>query len=274
MLNQSRFSACARYIVDCLYGRLPNQSETLLADPVVNGKVKIIQIFDYSLPPNIVNALINEDRGLLEPLPDRISNVLGMHYNVHADVVYAVSLSDINLMPTPIGIPMKDDTSRGYGLYHLDGATYRHYQYSIEPGAIGLNAKEPEITPNTMVALHEFAHALGSGQNGLIVDLYNDNVAHGMCINKKHSTARGIRPQEFAVLDGSQYQSASSRGQNLPYESNGVKWLSYHCEQHQPAYPAIMDLYYAAPGGRYERCEHDKITRQFLIDRLSAKVSR
>ena len=51
-------------------------------------------------------------------------------------------------------------------------------------------------------------------------------------------------------------------------------WQSYHCELIDPAFPAVMDNYWLAHDGIPEHCHHDKITRQFLMERLRAKIAR
>src|SRR5438445_3891970 len=54
--NQSAFDACAQYILDALFGKLPNQREALLADPTIDPHVRVISLFVPGLPAQDPNA--------------------------------------------------------------------------------------------------------------------------------------------------------------------------------------------------------------------------
>jgi hypothetical protein len=60
----------------------------------------------------------------------------------------------------------------------------------------------------------------------------------------------------------------ANRG-GLGYPSN---WGSFHCELHNPNLPGIMDSWRRHP--QWVMCEHDRVTRRFLLDRVRAKLAR
>ncbi|MGH7174555.1 MAG: hypothetical protein ACRELF_17750 [Gemmataceae bacterium] len=48
--NQAAFDACTQYILDALFGTLPNQREALLADPTITANVRVVSLFVPGLP--------------------------------------------------------------------------------------------------------------------------------------------------------------------------------------------------------------------------------
>ncbi|HEU0051526.1 MAG TPA: hypothetical protein VFQ39_00070, partial [Longimicrobium sp.] len=141
----------------------------------------------------------------------------------------------------------------------VDGLAFHHRHESLVPGTIAQHASAGSLT-----ALHEFAHALSSYSNGLLADLYVDG-SEG--VNNKHG--RPI-PATFASYDGAVFATDPARD-GLGYPEG---WRSYHCQLHDPEYPAIIDDYWQARDGLSERCQHDQITRRFLLDRVRAKLGR
>lgn len=105
---------------------------------------------------------------------------------------------------------------------------------------------------------------MSSYNNGTIVDLYVDSPAG---LNKK--AMRPI-PSGFAVYDGIALASDPVRD-GLGYPAD---WFTYHCELNDRAYPAVMDNFWLAHDYAPERCQHDRITRMFLLDRIRAKLRR
>jgi hypothetical protein len=75
-------------------------------------------------------------------------------------------------------------------------------------------------------------------------------------------------PINFGTLDGSALVTDLQRA-GLGYPPS---WQSYHCELIDPAIPAVMDDYINS--GNALACRHDAITRQFLIERLLARIRR
>jgi len=134
-----------------------------------------------------------------------------------------------------------------------------HRYYCRIPGTVAIHANATSMT-----ALHEFGHALSSYSNGMVVDLYVDS---GPALNCK--TGRPI-PPKFAIYDTAQNASDPKRD-SLGYPSG---WKSYHCELIDPGFPGLMDDYWQAPDHIPEHSQHDRITRQFLSDRVRAKIGR
>jgi hypothetical protein len=134
-------------------------------------------------------------------------------------------------------------------------------QVYLIPGTVALHTTSSSLTP-----LHEFGHAASSYSNGSVTDLYVDSPP---ALNNKRG--RPI-PGSFANYAGSALASDSARD-GIGYPAS---WQSYHCELHDAALPAVMDDYWLAStgAGGPEACQHDKITRAFLRDRILAKMSR
>jgi hypothetical protein len=257
--DRSAFDACCVYIITVLFGGLPGQAEKFLGDQALGPKVRVLSLFASGLPPVAENALVGEDSvsdGLLARR-DAFVPFLARH-GLAADVAYAVSLSPTHSRASTF-FTTDDDSRPGVG-FTLDGVSLSHRFYNLIPGAIALHA-----TASSLTALHEFAHALGSYSNGSIVDLYVDD---GPGVNSKRG--RPV-PPTFARYNAEVFETAADRDGLGPYPWG---WQSYQCERNDPAYPAIMDDYWMAPGGRSVACQHDRITRQFLMDRLRAKLSR
>jgi hypothetical protein len=256
--NQPAFNACAQYILDALFGTLPKQRETLLADPTIAPHVRVVSLFVPGLPAQHSNALVGQD-GVSNLLVARRSVFVPFltGYGLQADVAYAVSLSDSHDRASAWFT--SDDDARPGCPFAVDGVTFYHRHYNLIPGTVALHCNSKSLT-----ALHEFGHALSSYTNGSIVDLYVDSSAGlnnklGRPIPATFATYSGIALPVDTVRDGLGYLAG---------------WQSYHCELIDPAVPAVMDNYWAAPTGRPEDCLHDRITRQFLRERLLVKICR
>jgi hypothetical protein len=259
---QPAFDACADYVVDSLFGTLPGQAEALLADPAIGPRVKIVSLFISGLNPEDSNSLVAQDGVSNIAIARRtvFSPFLG-RYGLQADVAYAVTSSPTHTRASAWFT--SDDDTRGGVAFSLDGSTYVHRYHHVIPGTIAL-----PVTSKSLTALHEFGHALSSYTNGSIVDLYIDD---GPGLNSKIGRPIPAGPASFSTYNGTGMQTDLTRD-GLGYPAG---WQSYHCELNDTAYPAVMDNYWLAGGGATpESCQHDKITRKFLIDRLLAKVSR
>jgi len=147
----------------------------------------------------------------------------------------------------------------------MDGAAYTHCHSSTVPGTVAL-----PLSAHSVTAAHELGHALGSYENGQIVDLYNDWIPQpGLVVNKKNGRSPGGPiPSQFATYNDLTLASDPT-GSNPNYLAS---WTTYHCQRIDPVDPALMDNYW--PGTPPESCCHDAITRRFLHDRLLAKISR
>jgi hypothetical protein len=176
---------------------------------------------------------------------------------VIADVVYAISASSTHDRASA-WFTTDDDTGPGTP-FVVDGKTLHHRHRYLVPGTIGMH-----FNAASMTAVHEFEHAVSSYSNGQIVDLYVDSQPG---LNNKHG--RPI-PLKFGTYGPWTFNSDFTRD-GLTYPAS---WRSYHCEIHDPANPALMDNYYFASGGIPEVCQNDKITRQFVRDRVIAKIGR
>jgi hypothetical protein len=256
--RQLAFDASAANIVDALFGLLPGQKEQFMADPRIGPAIRVISLFVNGLAAVDSNSLVAED-GLSDTLVARRSAFVAFltRYGYKADIVYAVSQSDSH---TRASAWYTSDDDGGSGVpFDLDGVTYMHRFYCRIPGTVAIHTTSSSITP-----LHEFGHALSSYSNGSVTDLYVDS---DPALNNK--VGRPV-PRRFCTYNGS-VMSADATRNGLSYPAS---WLSYHCELHDPRYPAVMDDYWSASSGRPEDCQHDKVTRQFLIDRLIAKISR
>jgi hypothetical protein len=244
--------------MDSLLGKLPNQREALLADPTIDPYVRVVSLFAPGLPALDANSLVAQDgvSNLLVARRSRFVPFLSGH-GLQADVAYAVSLSETHDRASAWFT--SDDDARPGCPFALDGVTLYHRHYCLIPGTVAIHANSTSLT-----ALHEFGHALSSYSNGAVVDLYVDsspglNNKRGRPIPATFATYSGIGLPADAVRDGLGYPAG---------------WQSYHAELLDPALPAVMDNYWQAPGGVPEHCLHDRITRQFLRERLVVKINR
>ena len=257
--DAAAFDACADYINQSLFGGLPNQQETALADPAIAPFVKVVSIIESGLPPADANALVAQDSesDLLIARRTVFRPFLAAR-NLDADVAYAVSKSNTHTRASAWFT--SDDDTQGGVPFTFDGQTLAHRYQCLIPGTIAIHSSATSLT-----ALHEFHHAISSYTNGSIVDLYVDSSPGLNC-----KTGRPI-PPDFAVYNGVTMASDPVRD-HLGYPPS---WQSYHCELHDPNLPAIMDNYWlAAPAADSNACQNDRITRQFVSDRVRAKLSR
>lgn len=252
------FNTAANLIVSSVFGLLPGQREQFVADPAIGPKIRVISLFVSGLPAQDQNSLVGQDPVSTLLVPRRagfMPFLAGRGINV-ADVVYAVSASESHRRASS-WFTSDDDAKTGIG-FTLDAGMFSHRFFNIIPGTVAIHSGTDSITP-----LHEFGHALSSYSNGSVVDLYVD-LDPG--INNKK--ARPI-PSHFDTYDSIALASDLTRD-GLGYPP---AWTSYHCELIDSALPAVMDNYRTI-GITPEHCQHDKITRQFLMDRLRAKISR
>lgn len=256
--DQAAFNVCAQYILDALFGTLPNQREKLLDDPTIAPNVRVVSLFVPGLPPQDPNALVAQD-DVSNLLIARRSVFIPFlaQYALRADVAYAVSASASHDRASA-WFTSDDDASPGCP-FALDGVILYHRHDNLIPGTVAIHRNSKSLT-----ALHEFGHALSSYTNGSVVDLYVDSSAG---LNNKRG--RPI-PATFATYSGIALATDVARD-GLGYPAG---WQSYHCELTDPAVPAVMDNYWQAPGGIPEHCLHDRVTRQFLRERLLVKICR
>lgn len=256
--DEPAFDQCAAYIDDALFGNLPDQRERLLADPAIEPYVRVVTLFAPGLPAVAANALVGEHPLSLLLVARRATfRPFLARFGLDADVAYAVSLSASHARASAWGT--SDDDAGPGAPFELDGATLHHRHRSLIPGAVAIHASAHSLT-----ALHEFGHALSSYSNGYLTDLYVDS---GPALNNK--LGRPI-PPDFGTYEAASTASDPTRD-GLGYPAG---WASYHPEPIDPALPAVMDDYWMAADGLPEHCRHDRLTRQFLRDRLRAKITR
>jgi hypothetical protein len=259
--SKADFDACAGYVNDSLFGGLPGQAAQVLSDPAIGPNVKVVSLFLTGLAANDDNSLVAEDdpqkSNLVMTRRTKFRPLLAT-YGLSADVAYAVTGSTTHTRAS--AYYTSDDDGQGGVPFTLDGVTLFHRYENLIPGTVAL-----PVSSTSLTAVHEFGHALSSYSNGMIVDLYVDD---GPGLNSRRG--RPI-PAAFAHYNGNPYSTDAARD-GLGYPAG---WQSYHCGLLDPGYPAIMDNYWLGGGGALPNsCQHDGITRQFLRDRLLAKVGR
>lgn len=256
--DEMGFNDSCGHIVNVLFGELPNQREALLKEPSIADKIRVLSIFITGLPATNDNALVGQHSiaAMLVTRRSIFKDFLAL-FDITADVVYAVSDSQTHLRASA-WYSSDDDASPGEA-FTINGVQRFHRHFCRIPGSVAIHRSN-----RAMTALHEFGHAISSFENGKIVDLYTDG---DVGINKRR--ARPI-PDVFAVYDGVQFASDSQRD-GLGYPQ---AWDSYHCEVFDATLPSLMDDYRQAPDGQSVNCQYDKITRQFLLDRVRVKTNR
>ena len=260
MSDQVGFDSCVQNAVACVFGTRPGQAETFLADPLIGPRIRVVSIFQVGLDALDANSLVAQDG---------VSNMLIARRQVYvaflarlgqqADVVYSITKSDSH---TRASAWYTSDNDAGPGVnFTLSGVALSHRFYCLIPGTIALHISSSSVTP-----LHEFGHAASSYSNGSVCDLYLDSPP---ALNNKRG--RPI-PINFGTYNSAAFASDGARG-GIGYPPG---WQSYHSELNNPSLPALMDDYWQAStgGGGPDACQHDKITRQFLRERIIAKLSR
>jgi hypothetical protein len=262
------FTETAEYIKKNLFGELPGQAEQLLADSPYRDKIKFWSMYISGVTPNGASSLVADDKELFSPyvLPRRdavVAMMTSLHMN--PDVVFMVTQSKNRYLSHSWGTT--DDDSRPGVATTYDGSPLIHRYYHETPGTVAFHVNN--AVNRNMTAAHEFGHAFSSYTNGFIADLYHDSdgphappSAH---FNRK--VGRPI-PNSFAGYDGTTYRSDKNRKALGGYGSDCP--ATYHPELVDPNNPALMDKF--QEGGMSSR--HDKITKAYVMDRVSAKVSR
>lgn len=264
LTQPASFQACVQYARDALFGRLPGQAERFLAQ--FETKIRVIAIFDPSLTPSSATALVAEYPygGIVQPLQDAFASLIATYQvkgkPIKADVAFAITASGTHTRSS--AYYTADDESSGGTGFKMDGKAFTHRQVNVSPGVVALH-----VSATSLVALHEFGHAASSWTNGCITDLYVDSTDDYNAVNVR--VGRPI-PQAFATYAGKTYQSDLTRECLNGYPAG---WKSYHCAEADDRYPAIMDDFWLAQG-KPENCKHDKITLDFLTDRLNSIMSR
>lgn len=267
--NPAAFNACVNFVNVSLFGGLPHQAESLLGDPAIAPQVRLISLFQPGLPPSDAFSFVAEDGGNTSDLLIARRNSIRQFLTdegLFADVVYAVSASP-NRHRASAWFTTDDDTRPGVP-FLLDAVTRFHRLWYTTPGTVALPANSTSIT-----ALHEFQHAISSYSNGMIVDQYVDC---SVGVNVKTPQPVPVPPifgyytKPVVPVPAGQLPADPDR---LPI-GYPPGWQTYHCNRHDRANPAVMDDYWQAPGGVAAVCQNDLVSRQFVMDRVRAKLTR
>lgn len=247
----------ATYICDALFGRLPGQQETWMSDPEIEPEVRVVSIYDPA-PPSPETALIAllAKSAAMEPRRAVIGAYVRAR-DVAADVVFVVSKNPTHWRASSYAAD--DDIDRKGPKFTLDGESHTHCYWTTIPGTVAIHTGADSLT-----ALHEFYHAMGSFHNGQIGDLYIDGEARVNC----KRVLEPPFPPVFGEYAGTHYAS-DLRRETLGYPTG---WKSYQCEKHDPVRTSLMDKYRSDPDPN--TAQADKITRAFVQDRLRAKLNR
>jgi hypothetical protein len=260
LADAAGFTAAVQYVESALFGTLPGEAEQLLSEPTIEPGVRLVAIWFTGAGEDPLDPMsfVAEDTVSNQLVARRAAIDAWMRsQSLYADVVMAISESPTHTRATSWFTT--DDDSRGGVAFTLDGRTLVHRHYFSIPGTSALHT-----TSSSLTALHEFQHAVSSYSNGAVTDLYVDSPP---ALNIKRG--RPI-PALFATYAGAGYATDPSRD-SLGYPAG---WQSYHGELIDPNTPAVMDNYWQAPGGRPELCQNDRITRAFILDRISAKMGK
>jgi hypothetical protein len=237
-------------------------TEDVLRAGGLDRHIQFACIFDATRAIADAAALVQEDN----------TNIIGPRrtlfrgftdgYSVYSDVSFALCESATHTRSSAWF--STDDTSGTSVNFTYDGTNHSHGRFASIPGTIALSTSLGSMTP-----LHEFGHASSDFNNGIVDDLYVDSQRPGLNVNKKFRTAStNPIPATFGNYNGTSRNSDQNRD-GIGYPTT---WVSYHCELIDNARPNLMDNYNFADDPR--RCRLDRITHQWLTDRLAAKVFR
>jgi hypothetical protein len=249
----------AEYIFKNLFGLLPGQVDKVLG---LSPHANEIRVMSMCLPTTAVSdatALVAED-DIADTLAlvarRQQAHAFARAHDLDPDILFLVSQSPTHTRATAYGTT-DDDTRPGIA-FNYDGLNLWHRHFHLIPGISAVHTLVSGMTP-----VHEFGHAFSSYTNGYVTDLYVDGAA---AFNRK--IGRPI-PAKFAAYGGTTYNSDTVRD-GLGYPAG---WQSYHAELVDPSRPAIMDDYWRAAGGPL-KCQHDRLTRAYILDRVRAKATR
>lgn len=242
-------------------------TEDLLRRTGFESRVRIVSLFDAIRPATIGNALAAEVPAsiMMETRRDELAPFLASHHLV-ADLVFVIHASPTHSRASAWFTT--DDEARPSAAFSYDGNVCQHGQFARIPGSVAIPVNVPRNAP---IILHEFCHAASECKQGKVVDLYIDRhaVDLGFLINKKFRAAAGDPiPAVFADYNGVRFD-ADLAGPHAAYASS---WKSYHPGRTDPAWPNLMDDYWAASSPC--RCCLDPLTRTYLRDRLETKLAR
>lgn len=246
--------------------------EDLLRRDGLETLIRFVVVVDPDAPVTDQNALAEEYAHLPVMTPRRLAAAAFLrHRGVAADVGFVVHGSTSHQLASAQFTT--DDRSTKRLEYTYDGHKRVHGLFPAVPGSVALSIDLNHALP---IALHEFAHAVSECDTGRLIDAYVDGGDHPeIILNKKYREQSGdpVPPQFGTYGAGSGppgcYQSALARG-HLKYPPS---WTSYHPEPLDPREPNLLDDYRQARVNS-ARCRFDRLTYDWLRDRLWAKANR
>jgi hypothetical protein len=277
-------SFCRRLILD-LFNALPNSRKSFIQqDDGVQACIKVVSLFPpLHAEPNAADSLVQfgpDGRLLyLQKNFQRFANryQLETQLSIKPDVVFAVSRgrapSGYLLAEPAVDGPFAD---RGVP-FQLDGAFLHHPYYCQIPGGVALAMDQLSGPTAGLIALRALCGALGSDKNGFVMDLptlsaqyANGTKPKALPVNARYKTEGALEiPGFFANYNGKSYASRNARDGQI----------------------VVSDLYTSEllPGGSinllddfliaFDRADNgvvvtDKLTNDFLFDRLLTKIAR
>lgn len=239
--------------------------EDLLRRDGLETLLRFVGTCDSRAQPNERNALCEEYGGYPIMLPRRrAARDFLKRRGVRADVIFVIHGSPTHaLASAPL---TTDDRSAAGTTYTYEAKEWVHYHFPRIPGAVALHIDFDRTHP---IALHEFAHAVSSDTNGKLIDAYVEGQPSGFLVNKRYrATANGPIPRRFCSYNVEVYGSDPNRD-SLKYPPD---WKSYHPAPQDPTRPNLMDDYRLTADPL--KCRFDRLTYQWLRDRLWAKARR
>jgi hypothetical protein len=254
-----------RTAVVAVLRQLLTLDEDLLRRDGLETLLRFVAICDGRAQPRERNALCEEYRGHPIMLPRRrAARDFLKRRSVRADVIFVIHGSPTHVLASA---PFTtDDRSELGTTYTYDGEEWVHYHFPRISGAVALHVDFDRAHP---IVLHEFAHAVSSDTNGKLTDAYVEGQPCGFIVNKRYrASTNDPIPRHFCSYDGVVY-SADPNRDSLTYPPD---WKSYHPALQDPTRPNLMDDYRMTADP--SKCRFDRLTYQWLRDRLWAKARR
>lgn len=261
LTNRPGFHSAVGYCLRNLF----TVTEDLLRQGNLDAQLRLVTIFDASLPATVGNSLAHEiPPNMMETLRNKLGAFVSQ-YGEFADMVFVMHGSTTHGRATAWFT--SDDPAKPGVAFTYDGVAHVHGQFPAIPGsaALPLNMDRTGLTP-----LHEFGHGASDFTNGKIVDLYVDDGPGGFQANKKfRALSTDAVPANFANYNGTNFQADPNRDR-LGYPNT---WRSYHPSPTDATRPNVMDNYWLAFDDP-QRCRFDRLIYPWLTDRIRAKLGR